>query len=259
MDFLVFQLYGPLASWGDLAVGEIRPTKERPSLSAVGGLLAAALGIKRDEEGKHCQISRKYGMAFCVHQAGGEMRDYHTIQTHPSQKGKKHKSCYEELAAPKLETILSYRDYRMDSLCLAAVWAANIEPPFSLEEIRQALRCPKFPLYLGRKSCPPALPLAPEIFSKISLKNAFDKYPYDKAKDWTDLLKPSNEESYLIRYFWPSGALSAADLGMNPIMTYPRFDNLVSRQRWQFSKRDECYYSEKMENERSGGATDKNR
>ena len=258
MDFLVFQLYGPLASWGDLAAGEIRPTKERPSKSAIGGLLAAALGVKREEEEKHAQISQKYGVAFCVHQTGEEMRDYHTIQTAKPQKGKIYSSRYDELSAPKLETILSYRDYRADALCLAAVWAKDIAPPFSLKDIKQALRSPKFPLYLGRKSCPPALPLAPEIFSNVGLKEAFDKYPLDKAKEWTAALKPPNEESRF-RYFWPQGALSAASLGMQPDMTYPRYDQLASRRRWQFSKRAECYYSEKAEHGNSAAQTDTDR
>nr|WP_284509571.1 CRISPR-associated protein Cas5 [Salinivibrio costicola] len=46
-DYLVFRLYGPLASWGEPAVGGDRPTSAYPSRSAVLGLLGAALGIKR--------------------------------------------------------------------------------------------------------------------------------------------------------------------------------------------------------------------
>jgi CRISPR-associated protein, Cas5e family len=49
-DYLVFRLYGPLASWGEPAVGGDRPTSAYPSRSAVLGLLGAALGIKRDDE-----------------------------------------------------------------------------------------------------------------------------------------------------------------------------------------------------------------
>ena len=49
-DFLVFQLYGALASWGDIAVGEYRPSQGHPSKSAITGLLAAALGIEREDD-----------------------------------------------------------------------------------------------------------------------------------------------------------------------------------------------------------------
>lgn len=244
MDFLVFQLYGLLASWGDIASGEIRPTQDRPSQSAIAGLLAAAFGIKREEEEKHIQISRQYGMAFCVQWGGEEMRDYHTAQTPKAKKGEDCGSRRGELSSPDLGTILSYRDYRMDALYLTAVWAKDRRAPFSLEEIKQALRSPAFPLYLGRKSCPPGLPLAPEIFSNISLKEAFDKYPLNRGGEWTDKLKPPKEEAQLIRYFWEEGALSGKEAGMKPDMAYPRCDRLISRRRWQFSKRIECYYSE---------------
>lgn len=49
-QYLVFQLHGPMASWGVDAPGEVRHSHELPSRSALLGLLAAALGIRRDEE-----------------------------------------------------------------------------------------------------------------------------------------------------------------------------------------------------------------
>ena len=48
-EYLVFQLYGPFMSWGDIAVGEMRPSAMMPAKSAILGLLAAAVGIKRPE------------------------------------------------------------------------------------------------------------------------------------------------------------------------------------------------------------------
>ncbi|MCV6614557.1 MAG: CRISPR-associated protein Cas5, partial [Cellvibrionaceae bacterium] len=50
MDYLVFRLYGAMASWGQPAVGETRHSGTYPSKSAVTGLLGAALGIKRSQE-----------------------------------------------------------------------------------------------------------------------------------------------------------------------------------------------------------------
>ncbi len=255
----MFQLYGPLASWGDIAVGEIRPTQARPAQSAIAGLLAAAFGIKRGEEDRHIQISRQHGMAFCVQWAGEEMRDYHTIQAPKAKKGEGCSSRREELLSSELGTILSYRDYRADALYLTAVWAKKeAQASFSLEEIKQALQRPAFPLYLGRKSCPPGLPLAPEIFSNVSLKEAFDKYPLDKAAQWIGRLKPPGEKPQLIRYFWEAGSLSGREAGMKPDMTYPRSDRLISRRRWQFAKRAECCYSREAENPQRGFSADKN-
>ena len=41
-QYLVFQLHGPMASWGVDAPGEVRHSHELPSRSALLGLLAAA-------------------------------------------------------------------------------------------------------------------------------------------------------------------------------------------------------------------------
>ncbi|PAP57596.1 type I-E CRISPR-associated protein Cas5/CasD, partial [Salmonella enterica subsp. enterica serovar Braenderup] len=51
-QYLVFQLHGPMASWGVDAPGEVRHSQAQPSRSALLGLLAAALGIRRDEEAR---------------------------------------------------------------------------------------------------------------------------------------------------------------------------------------------------------------
>lgn len=48
-QYLIFQLHGPMASWGVDAPGEVRHTHELPSRSALLGLLAAGVGIRRDD------------------------------------------------------------------------------------------------------------------------------------------------------------------------------------------------------------------
>ena len=56
-EYLLFRLYGSMASWGDIAVGEFRPTFDHPSKSAVMGLIAAAMGIRRDEEERQRELA----------------------------------------------------------------------------------------------------------------------------------------------------------------------------------------------------------
>ena len=48
-QYLIFQLHGPMASWGVDAPGDVRHTHELPSRSALLGLLAAGVGIRRDD------------------------------------------------------------------------------------------------------------------------------------------------------------------------------------------------------------------
>jgi len=88
MDFL--QLYGPFSAWGDIAVGGERPTATHPGRSAILGMLAAAAGIRRDEEAKHIALERGYGMSVRMESAGSFLKDYHTTQVPPQVAMKKH-------------------------------------------------------------------------------------------------------------------------------------------------------------------------
>lgn len=240
-DFLIFQLYGVLAAWGDIAVGEHRPSSGHPSKSSISGLLAAALGIKREDEAMHTTLDQQYGVAVCVRLAGELLRDYHTVQV-PGGK-RQYASRRDELLIDKhkLNTILSQRDYRTDAFYQVAVWNANRNVPYyTLSDLSEALQQPRFNLYLGRKSCPVSLPLHPVVFSGVSLKQAFNDYPLSKAETWTGRLGSSS----LVSFFWEQGNLKAEELGLSSTMTYPRRDRVGSRKRWQFSNRDEYYCAE---------------
>ena len=85
-DYLVFRLYGPLASWGEIAVGESRHSAAYPSRSALIGLLGAALGIERDDEAGQQALAAGYRFGVKLHAAGHPLRDYHTVQRGPELK-----------------------------------------------------------------------------------------------------------------------------------------------------------------------------
>jgi CRISPR system Cascade subunit CasD len=176
-DYLVFQLYGPIAAWGDIAVGETRPSTMTPSKSAVVGLVAAALGLRRPDTAQteaqrseweldHLALADGYGMAIKVDAVGVPLTDYHTVQVPSSGTGRNRQffaTRRDELnRGPKsdLNTILSRREYRQDVYYAIALWARS-QAPHTLRELRQALLEPRFVLYLGRKSCPLGLPLQP--------------------------------------------------------------------------------------------------
>ncbi|EMO62112.1 CRISPR-associated protein Cas5 [Leptospira borgpetersenii serovar Pomona str. 200901868] len=55
-DYLVFRLYGPLVSWGNIAVGEYRPSDSFPTKSAIIGLISASFGFDRSEDGKISEL-----------------------------------------------------------------------------------------------------------------------------------------------------------------------------------------------------------
>ena len=173
-EYLTFRLYGPMASWGDIAVGEYRPSFAHPSKSAVLGILAAAVGLRREEEDKQRQFAVSYGFAVQVHSAGTLLRDYHTIQVPPKRRNVWHATRRSELSSPDINTILSSRDYRCDAFYTVAIWSAyNENPPHSLAELVESLNRPVFTPYLGRKACPLALPVQARTINAENLKQAF--------------------------------------------------------------------------------------
>jgi CRISPR system Cascade subunit CasD len=243
MDFLVFQLQGPLASWGDTAVGEHRGSYEYPGESALLGLLAAALGIRRADEVALSRLRQGYGFAVGVQDSGTLLRDYHTAQVpgRTALKGRPHATRRDELAVPKrdLNTILSTRDYRQNAACLAATQTRG-EPPYALEALASALRRPRFVLYLGRKSCPPAVPLYPLIIEADSARAAFAAYieeieqlraahPDIRGRARLEDIAP------LIRIAWSDGVVA----GATPDLSTQRKDRMIRRKGWQFGDRTE--------------------
>lgn len=230
-EFLAFDLYGPLMAWGDVAVGEHRPTASHPSKSAILGLVAGALGIRRDEDDRIQELGRSLLLGIRVNQSGELLRDYHTVQVPPERKGRSHATRRDEIRSRNLYTILSSRDYRMEGCYSVAVW--NDGPAaYSLEDLRSALKSPRFVPYLGRKSCPLGLPLDPKIVEAPTLRAAFQQY--QNVKQWIPV------ELDNVDYYWES--LSEVEAGMAPTMTLRRRDSPVSRTHWQFKEREEYYH-----------------
>jgi CRISPR system Cascade subunit CasD len=180
--FLLLTLYAPLASWGDLTVGETRSSWDRPSRSALLGLLAAALGVERTNQPAHDALDAGYGYAVRLDAPGVPVIDYHTAQTVAESVLKKRRPATrkELLQNPERETILSRRAYRADALATVVIWA-NEGAAWPLGVLRDAIRNPAFVLYAGRKSNPFALPLNPELVEAESLVDAFAARPPDKA------------------------------------------------------------------------------
>lgn len=233
MDFLIFQLQAPLSAWGETAVGEYRPTANYPSESALLGLIAAALGLDRTDETAHQALRAGYGFAVGVQSTGKLLRDYHTAQVpgRVSLKNRPHHTRRDELNMPKdeLNTILSTRDYRQDAACLVAVQAGSTAP-YPLADVSHALRAPRYVLYLGRKSCPPALPLWPQVIVAANALEAMEQYR-------KQLIELAGEAlvAPVDRLVWGDGIES----GRQEDMRVTRKDRLLSREHWQFGDRQE--------------------
>lgn len=227
MHFLLFQLQGQLASWGDVAVGQYRGTRDAPGQAALVGLLGAALGLLRNDEAAHAAIRDGYAFAVGTVATGQLLRDYHTAQVpgRSDLKWRPHRNRRDELSVPKhaLSTILSTRDYRQN-----AAWAVAVQAlpgaPHSLDTLAHALREPRFVLYLGRKCCPPAAPLAPQLAQSDSAHAALAGY-----------LSAADPPATLLSMAWSEGMTA----GLTAHLSVPRKDRLIRRRGWQFGDRTE--------------------
>lgn len=227
MPFLIFQLQAALAAWGDVAVGEFRGSREQPGASALIGLLGAALGVRREDEAAHAALRDGYRFAVGTVAAGQLLRDYHTAQVpgRTALKGRPHHTRRDELNLPRheLNTILSTRDYRQNAAWVVAVQALP-GAPHSLDALAAALREPRFVLYLGRKCCPPAAPLAPRLSDADSAHAALAAY-----------LAAADPPATLCSLAWGDGMPA----GVPAHLSAPRKDRLIRRQGWQFGDRTE--------------------
>lgn len=236
-EFLVFRLYGPMASAGEIAVGEHRPTADHPSRSAVLGLIGAALGVRRDDEAGQAALSAGYAVAVRVDAPGALLRDYHTAQVPPASSGRRrHRFATrrEELALPgdQLHTVLSARDYRSDAVYTVGVACAGPVPPHTLQEVADALRAPVFTLYLGRKSCPPGVPLDPRVVEADDLVEAMQRPDAVDDTFVRPLLRRGDRAVY-----WETACPTAC----LPAEERTRRDTPLHRGRWQFGERAERY------------------
>lgn len=236
MEYLVMRLYGPMASWGDIAIGESRHSHQGPTKAAVMGLIAAAFGIKREQEDQHLLLNRGYQLATAVH-SGQLLRDYHTVQA-PDTVGKfRYRTRRDELTIgrDRLGTVLSAREYRTDAYALVAV-TANNAAPYALTQIVDALNRPIFVPYLGRKACPVAAPMEPQLISADGFAQAFESYQPTFALTIAD-------DTAATDYFW-EGQLQDFSTDSDVyahVMQLVFHDQLRSRLRWQFEPRDVYY------------------
>ncbi len=132
MCTLLLRLSAPLQSWGTEVRFDTCTTRREPTKSGVLGMIAAAMGCSREEFPERLN-TLKFGVR--VDREGKQLRDFQTAH-HPEE---------------KTRAYITNRSYLSDAIFLVALEG----DPVLLDEIAYALRHPYYPLYLGRRSCPP--------------------------------------------------------------------------------------------------------
>jgi len=130
-----------MQSWGYRSRFDYRDTALEPTRSGVIGLICAAMGIARGEDISRFDLIRRMGVR--VDKEGRPERDYHTALAVIKANGK------------GTDTVVSYRDYLADASFTVGLQSEDLQ---LLQDIADALQSPKWPLFLGRKAFPLALP-----------------------------------------------------------------------------------------------------
>jgi CRISPR system Cascade subunit CasD len=172
MAVLLLRFYAPMQSWGSRSKFDDRLTEREPTKSGVIGLIAAAFGYRRCETDEIGELSTALKIGVLAEQDGEIFYDYQTVKSAKS-------------------SWISKRYYLSD-----ASFIVGLEGETELlEKVSYALTHPYFPLYLGRRSCPPVGKIVLEITDK-PLVEALKAYaPTDRR---ARLLIESND-GYMVK------------------------------------------------------------
>lgn len=144
MSKLVFKLSAPMQSYVLPTSSNIQNTQDKPTVSAMIGLLSAALGYRRGDR-RISELKNKVKINVkAIKNREVPLIDY---QNAHYRKGN------------KIENKQLWRSYLQDSS-----FKISISGELTLlEQLKQALLKPYFALACGRRGCPPAKPIVPKI------------------------------------------------------------------------------------------------
>ncbi|MDR0991376.1 MAG: type I-E CRISPR-associated protein Cas5/CasD [Ruminococcus sp.] len=188
MAVLMLRLSAPLQSWGSGSKFDTRMTEREPTKSGVIGMLAAAFGYRRFEDEKIKELSKlRFGVK--VIREGELAIDFQTVHS---------KKYWDDISAGKIPNgngaYISRRYYLSD-----AIFAVGLEGDRELLEAAEyALTHPYFPLYLGRKSCPPVGKVVIGI-TDSDLLTALQNYSDDTKISGTRILTETTNGGYTVK------------------------------------------------------------
>ena len=169
MPTLLLRLVGPMQSWGTTSRFDQRDTGKETSKSGVIGLLAAAMGIDR-ENWTDLEPLTRVSMGVRHDRPGVPKRDYQTAGCAGND------TIIKADGTQSKDGVVSQRFYLADASFLVGL---ECDERSLLERVHAALRDPVWPLSLGRKSYVPSEPIWIEHgVQNIPLREALSRWPW---------------------------------------------------------------------------------
>jgi CRISPR system Cascade subunit CasD len=201
MSTILLRLAGPLQSWGAESKFNSRLTNREPTKSGVIGMIAAALGRTREDSiDDLCELK----FAVRTDQVGKQIKDFHTAHTFDGK-----------------QAFISNRYYLCDAVFVVALEGESA----LIDNIHYALEHPVYPLFLGRRSCPPSGQIVIGR-SEESAVAALSLCSVDwQAKDWYRKKQPETVFLEIVRDadFSEQGAFEVRDLPITFSQSYRKY------------------------------------
>ena len=192
VPLLILRLEGVLQAWGEQSKWDFRDSAALPTKSGIVGLLGCAMGLERGDP-ELAELDRALTVAVRADRSGTRTVDFQTVTGAP---------LLNAMGKPKStgNTIISQRAYLQDA-CFT-VFLETDEPWRG--RIVTALLNPKWPVFLGRKSCVPSRPVLEAVSTEYaSLEEALYRYPAAERADAAMIFETEREDPALSSHLRP--------------------------------------------------------
>lgn len=149
-DTLFLRLEGPLQAWGDTSKFVIRRSMDAPTKSGVLGMVCCAMGLSRAASREALPELNTLALGVRIDRPGTRWWDFHTVGA-----GIGMLTAAGRLKTGAPGTLITRREYLADASFLVALRGeAGL-----IERVCASLHSPRWQMFLGRKSCPPSVPV----------------------------------------------------------------------------------------------------
>jgi CRISPR system Cascade subunit CasD len=157
---LLLRLQAPLMAFGGETIDNLGVIRDFPALSMITGLLANALGWRREHSEHHARLQERLVIGMRIERFGNFLQEYQNVQLQKNDCGWTTSGKPEERAGDSYNgPHRRLRDYHADRMVLVALRLDPSEDAPTIDELAQALHQPARPLFFGRKPCLPSAPV----------------------------------------------------------------------------------------------------
>lgn len=190
-DYLLLQLHAPMAAFGGVVVDNFGGSRRFPARSMLTGLIANALGWRRQDWDKlqNLQARVRYAVRLEHPQDGRQWCDFQTAEIgaadkHWTTSGSRAQRAggAKTYSGPHLR----YRDYMHDLRAIVSLTLSESNTTPTLNECEAALLFPERPIFIGRKACLPSAPLVIKTVSSESALEALRFVPPQSTRNPAD-------------------------------------------------------------------------